>query len=425
MKIFIVGAEGSGKTVFLAMLSRYLNEQHGGLVLEPADYPTSQYIVEVQQTLEQGEWPASTRMGQSFVMKYKFGIVGKTNHALLMHDAAGQDLRSLMLSEELEDLSTDDRAALAAAKASPGDHMSTLRNQIHNADALVYLLDLESFLANGNVRAQNEHCWLLKTFLAHPRWKDKKRIVLLSKKDKYEALLSQSGNDVRKCIRAHLPSFYSISHYLDQKNVLFAAISSVAAETFIDEDGTPSRRPCRPFRPGDMLGIAKFLADIANNPSSLPRPKVARRPVLAPPHPTGNGFIAMLFALMLPAVLMGLGLLGYPAEPSAAEGGLIGVGLLTFLPVICVNPWLSVELKYVPIRAWFRAVVRQILAAVLGWIGFLAVTGFIAGYRGLEIGPAAGADASHEWLMGITLYLCVIIAMATAVHWSLSASAKE
>jgi hypothetical protein len=272
MKIFIVGSEGAGKTVFLAMLSRYLHEHSSGMVLEPADFQTSQYIVNVQQALENGEWPPSTRMGQSFVLKWNFGGVGRTIHQLLMYDAAGQDLRTLMLAEDLEDLSAQDKGGLAAFKCDPGDPMGLLREQIHNSDVLVYLLDLEPFLGTSDRQIQNEHCWLLKTFLAHPRWKDKKRIVLLSKKDKYEALLAESGNDVRMCVTAHLPSFYSVTHHLDKWNVQFSAVSSIATECVLDADGTPLRMPCRPFRPGDMSGFARFLADIAGGPPSLPSP---------------------------------------------------------------------------------------------------------------------------------------------------------
>lgn len=272
MKIFIIGSEGVGKTVFLAMLSRYLHEHPSGVVLEPADFQTSQYIVGVQQILETGEWPPSTLMGQSFALKWNFGPVSRTTHQLIMYDAAGQDLRTLMLAEDLPDLSTQDQRSLAGFKANPGGGMESLQEQVHNSDVLVYLLDLEPFLGTSDRQIQNEHCWLLKTFLTHPRWKDKKRIVLLSKKDKYAALLSQSGDDVRKCIRAHLPSFYGAVHHINQSNVQFDAVSSIATESVVDGDGTPRRIPCRPFRPGDMSAVAAFLADIASTLPSLPSP---------------------------------------------------------------------------------------------------------------------------------------------------------
>lgn len=272
MKIFIIGSEGAGKTVFLAMLGRYLHEHPCGVVLEPADFQTSQYIVGVQQTLENGEWPTSTRMGQSFVLKWNFGAVSRTTHQLIMYDAAGQDLRALMLAEDLQDLSTQDKRSLVAFEANPGGEMGLLREQLHNSDVFMYLLDLEPFLGSCDRQMQNEHSWLLKTFLAHPRWNDKKRIVLLSKKDKYDALLAQSGNDVRQCIRTHLPSFYSVAHHIDQSNVQFSAISSIATESVLDEDGTPRRMPSRPFRPGDMSAVAAFLADVTSTLPPLPTP---------------------------------------------------------------------------------------------------------------------------------------------------------
>jgi len=268
VKIFVIGAEGSGKTIFLAMLSRYLHQNHDKIVLEPADFKTSQYVVEVQHTLAQGQWPESTRIGQSIVLKWTFQLAGHSKHDLTMYDSAGQDLRMLMLTEDLEDLSAQDKAALAAAKSSPDSHLGSLRDQIHSADALVYLLDLESLLETSDARVQNEHCWLLKAFLSHPKWKNKKRIVLLTKKDKYGALLQESRGDVRECIRKHLPEFYSVGHHLDHRDVEFAAISSVATETMIDDSGSaaPVRNPSRMFAPGDMAGITAFLERVAASP---------------------------------------------------------------------------------------------------------------------------------------------------------------
>jgi len=259
VKIFILGAEGAGKTVFVAMLSRYLAVHHRDVVLEPATFETSKYIVLAQATLERNEWPASTRMGQAVMLCWNLGRVGGPLHQMLLYDAAGQDLRSLLLMEDLEAAPSQ---TTQQTEMAVGDHLDGLRAQVNAADVLVYLLDLDGLIGAGTAEMQNENCWLLKSFLVNPKWQGKKRFVVLTKKDKYEALLSQYKNDVRRCIEAHLPMYYSTTHWLAPRpGVHYAAISSVATETVLGVDGTPYRRPRSPFSPGDMVGFTQFLRD--------------------------------------------------------------------------------------------------------------------------------------------------------------------
>jgi GTPase SAR1 family protein len=298
VKIFVIGAEGAGKTVFIAMLSRYLVEHHGDdLMLEPATFETSQYIADIQSALEQGDWPPSTRMGQSVVLKWKLIVDGTCDHTLLMYDAAGQDLRTLMLSEALEDLSEEERTALSNSESVGGDHATALRQKINESDVLVYLLDLEAFLGTSDSRVRKEHCWLLKAFLTHPLWRDKQRLVLMTKMDKYEALLARTGNDVRRCIQEHLPKHYAVRHCLNPQNgVTFAAVSSVATHTIIGADETPLRLPSRPFRAGDLSASVEFLRRItAASTSAL---SVPAKTTASPPGTESAGCLVLLLLLI-------------------------------------------------------------------------------------------------------------------------------
>jgi len=306
VKIFVIGAEGVGKTVFIAMLSRYLVEHHGDdLMLEPATFETSQYIADIQSTLEQGDWPPSTRMGHSVVLKWKLIVDGTCDHTLLMYDAAGQDLRTIMLSEAIEDLSEEERTA-STAESVGGDHATALRQQINESDVLVYLLDLEAFVGTSDSRVRNEHCWLLKAFLTHPLWRDKQRLVLMTKMDKYEALLARTGNDVRRCIQEHLPKLYAVRHCLNPQNgVTFAAVSSVATHTIIGADDAPLRLPSRPFRAGDLSASVEFLKRItAASPSDS---SVPAKTTAVPPGAESAG---CMFLLLLPLILIVAGYAG-------------------------------------------------------------------------------------------------------------------
>jgi GTPase SAR1 family protein len=264
MKIFVMGSEGAGKTVFVTMLSRYISQSDCGLTFEPADYETSRYIVGVQQVLGNGEWPPSTLVGQSFVLRWNFSRRGKAGHEFAIYDAAGQDLRMLLLGVT----GNDAHAAVASSLPAGGGentHLASLYDQISQSDVLMYLLDMEALIGSQDAQEQNENYWLLKTFLSHPAWKTKERVVLLSKKDQYEALLQSNGNDVKTCIKEHLPRFYSTSHWFDDVGaVQYLAFSSVAVETTINQQGTPMRRPSKPFRPGDMSALVQYLTGVTD-----------------------------------------------------------------------------------------------------------------------------------------------------------------
>jgi hypothetical protein len=161
-----------------------------------------------------------------------------------------------MLSDDLG----GDPSALSSDESADSDPFAGLRQQMNSANVLVYLLDLEAFLGTSDSRVQNEHCWLLKTFLTNPAWENKHRLVLLTKKDKYEGLIAGAENDVRKCIQEHLPKLYSIGKCLGPNpRVEYAAVSSVATRTCIGADEVPLRVPIRPFRAGDMSAVVGFL----------------------------------------------------------------------------------------------------------------------------------------------------------------------
>jgi len=260
MKVFILGAEGAGKTVFITMLSRYLASLQKDLVLEPSDYETSKYVVESMATLERGEWPASTRIGPPIALHWNFRAADRAPRHVLMYDTAGQDLRTLLLTESLAAADQKEDAEQVVRRTVDIDYLDLCRTQIAHANVLIYLLDLESLIAAKDAHAHNEACWLLKAFVSHPQWRGKRRLVLLTKIDKYGDLLAQCEGDVCKCVQMHLPKFYGIDNLCRQQGISYAAISSVATETIVEpESGIPRRIPAKSLQPGDMSCVIECL----------------------------------------------------------------------------------------------------------------------------------------------------------------------
>lgn len=248
MKIFIIGPEGSGKTVLLAMLSRYVAMERKDLVLEPVDRTASQYVVSALADLEKGDWPPSTRQAELRMLQWRFGSRGAPLHEIVMFDAAGQDLRQILLQNDRAILTDDQRAT---------------RTQIDTADFLVYLFDLNGFLETNDLRIRDENAWLFKTFLTRPEWQGKRRVVVLSKADIHVDMLAPLPNQVnedakvRELVKRHLPKTYTLDHLVDAEiAVNYFAVASVATKTVIDLEDKPVRVPKNPLEP---VGIDKLV----------------------------------------------------------------------------------------------------------------------------------------------------------------------
>ena len=255
MKIFVIGSEGSGKTVLLTMLSRFVANHRMDVVLEPEDFITAQYVTQAQAKLEIGEWPESTLQGKVERLRWKFGRVNKPLHSIEMFDSAGQDLRSILLEEDLSKLSQEH---------------GLMRSEIDWADVLVFLFDPGIFFESRDLELLNENAWLFKTFLTRSAWQQKQRLVVVSKADIYEENLNAAGS-VREMIKQSLPKNYSLVHLLDQPNgngVHYLSIACVRSKTVTDEDGNPRRAP------GDNLessGLDKLIDSLSSLPHRGPK----------------------------------------------------------------------------------------------------------------------------------------------------------
>lgn len=262
MKIFIIGPEGSGKTVLLAMLGRYVATERKDLVLEPVDRVASQYVITALETLEKGDWPPSTRQAELSMLQWRFGSRGAQLHEIVIFDAAGQDLRQILLAEKQESLTEKQRA---------------IRTQIDAADVLVYLLDLNGFLGTKDISTLDENAWLFRTFLTRPEWRGKRRMVVLSKADIYADMLatptSQETEDakVRELVKHRLPKNYTLDHLVDAESaVSYFAIASVATKTVIGATGNPDRRPKNPL---ESVGLGKLVDTLDKHAAGIKEPE--------------------------------------------------------------------------------------------------------------------------------------------------------
>ena len=255
MTIFVIGPEGSGKTVLLAMLSRYVAAERKDLVLEPVERSAGQYIVAALAALEDGDWPPSTRQGQLQPFHWRFGSRDAPLHEIVLFDAAGQDLRQTLL---------ESNAAILT------DNQRSIRAACNQADVLLYLLDLDGFLRTKAHNLRDEHAWMFRTFLTRPEWRKKLRMVALAKADLYKDMLgsaadhSSENSRVRGLVKRQLPKDYTLDHIVDaEMQVSFFAVASVTTKTTLGTDGTPMRVPVTPLTSVGLDNLTTALLSAA------------------------------------------------------------------------------------------------------------------------------------------------------------------
>ena len=233
MKIFVIGPEGAGKTVFVAMLSRFMATHSGELVFDPDDYGSTRYVADALELLECRRWPKGNPEGQIRILSWDFGRKGGKLHKVSLFDYSGQDMRSALLEEDVEKLV---------------GHPKELRLKVDDSDVLIYLLDMDGFIGGGTLGEQNENAWLLQSFLKRPQWRKKRRILVLSKSDLYTAMLSEAGGDPKEVIAQHWPKVYSPAVFHRERNEIECyPIASVRVETKFGEDAIPIRIPAIPL----------------------------------------------------------------------------------------------------------------------------------------------------------------------------------
>lgn len=253
MNIFVIGPEGSGKTVFLTMLSRYIADRDKDLVFQPLDFETGQYVANTLDLLERGKWPKSNPQEDFKTLRWHFGKLDGELHNVTMFDYSGQDMRSVLLTEDVKKLQ--------------GQPME-LRKKIDESDLLLYLLDMDGLIGSASLGGANENSWLLKTFLTRPGWVDKRRILVVTKADLYSGMIDEAGGDLQVMIEHHCPPTCrpSLSR-LKQGKIEFFALTSVGVTTELNDDGNPERKPAVPLVSEGfeelvdaMLGIGEAIA---------------------------------------------------------------------------------------------------------------------------------------------------------------------
>ena len=189
MKILTIGSEGAGKTVFLTMLTSYMSGQSCPLPIYVETIKAAEKIDGFKQTLNSGDWPLSNLEGDPHEI-FTFRLGGPKGRRIHLWDFPGQLFRKSMLNPTAPD---------------PLGYLKKLRETIEEAHMLIYQLDMGKLLNAGASTKATEDAWLFMEFLTNPKWKNRQRLVVVTKADLYRGLIDQAGGDLRELIKKAWP----------------------------------------------------------------------------------------------------------------------------------------------------------------------------------------------------------------------------
>lgn len=250
LKIAIVGMTGSGKTVLVSTLATRMTQiTLEDIYLAPFGNNRRQTIKYVQsnwQTLNNGQWPASTPAGE--LIKLRWELNTKNCQASVQFlDCAGQDIRSLFRTEKFN-------------PASLNGDLRTVYNSINSANVLILLVNMKDLLATWD--ATNEILDLDQMIHTLQQRNDIPRriAVVFSQYDKYKPEVDQKFNgDFLEYVRHYIPNLYG--QYKWFHNFEIIPVAAVNDTRIVVENGEVKQYPIPNFSSYNLEELIHWIAD--------------------------------------------------------------------------------------------------------------------------------------------------------------------
>lgn len=227
--VFIVGPESAGKTVLTTMLVKFLSENPNcGIKYIEKDIQTKKYTNKELTTLQNGEWPASTKGGSLLKLSWVWQIEGYSSLVTLI-DPPGQDIRSELCGNT---------------------NKLNICQSIEDANLVVLVIDLIGHYDENNNERKIENAFIAEQVLLKIK-PNQSLIVILTKSDLL--YLSElpiedwtNKNKLINLINKLMPqaNLQGVSKTFNSPNCHILAVSAV--DTINDDTGL--RKPLLPLR---------------------------------------------------------------------------------------------------------------------------------------------------------------------------------
>lgn len=281
-QVAILGTEGAGKTVLMAVMAWVFRHERKGIRLIPATAQTSQHVAKIWTYIQEGGWPPSNPEGQLRELKWELEINGSPNCTLRFLEISGQDFRGLFGQDQFVNV-----------ESLPA-HKQELARHVHSADIVCFLVNLGDFIGESDISRREESQWALKAALdsvkGHP-W-PKRCSIVITKADQFEAAKNDTGS-WKALAERHLPYVYGA--HLKDGAIPIHAVSAVGNTVVgINSLGEPCRVPDKKIRCHGLVALLSWVGESAkalgcqhDQPGTVGETPNRQEPVGPPPLPTG------------------------------------------------------------------------------------------------------------------------------------------
>jgi len=253
MKVFIIGPEGAGKTIFATMLHDYVTSEQGNLRIKvrAGDIATKKYLAKELNVLKHGEWPNSTKEGKQITLNWIWEVSGR-ELSFQLADSAGQDIRSELSGEQ--------------------DQLH-IKQQIQDADILIILVDIYGHQSDAHEK-KIENAWIIEESLKIAG-EAKMILIGVSKADlippPFKREYWQNTEAIVSLFKEYMPefNFEAFRRRLQSSKTSIVAFSAVSNTSNRSENGRLIRFPQNPLNPIGIDIIAQEIVRIVKkkNPS--------------------------------------------------------------------------------------------------------------------------------------------------------------
>jgi hypothetical protein len=251
VRVALVGADGSGKTVLLATLGKYFGRQAAdGVSLQPLTNETIRYVEENWQALVDGRWPEKSVVDAPVELCWQLSCPGEQPTRCRLHlvDASGEDWRKVFAGQP------------ADASVTPPQTTAIIWSSFETAELVICLVDLVDFVGEPDPAQRLENEIFVSSVLRQAvAGSGRPTALVFTQADMYcQSVLPRFGSWL-KLAEHYLPNVYGA--YLASRSVRVFKVAAVDRLCIrARDDGRPCRFPAPGFRTAGLDELLQWIS---------------------------------------------------------------------------------------------------------------------------------------------------------------------
>lgn len=257
LKVAVIGTEGSGKTVLITCLAKYLEGGgRNGYILVPTTKQTPLYVEKNWRALNGGEWPPANNSGEFIDLQWNLRVTAgdsraERQYALRIVDCSGHDLRQFFADGQIDN-----------PTSLPPD-LTPLIDFCNDAEVVLICANLDDFMSETDVERTTANQWGLKYAMDYKLKKqpNTRCALIFTQSHRYADVPAQFGSWDAVTAK-FLPLVYS-SHISSGKIPVLAMTAVNKVRQVPDESGKSRTLPGDDFGNDGFNELVNWLVDSA------------------------------------------------------------------------------------------------------------------------------------------------------------------